>query len=75
MGCFPCFDTKEEGVQLNPKISSSHEQPMQPPRVEKLSSGKFCFVKLLYLFFLPFVGFVISYLRLFSLGLELRIWL
>ncbi|KAF3323606.1 serine/threonine-protein kinase PBS1-like protein [Carex littledalei] len=39
MGCFSCFDSKEEGEQLNPKISSSHEQPMQPPRIEKLPSG------------------------------------
>ncbi|KAJ4762236.1 Kinase superfamily protein [Rhynchospora pubera] len=39
MGCFSCFDNKEEGDQLNPKISSSHELPMQPPRIEKLSSG------------------------------------
>ncbi|XP_078156453.1 protein kinase superfamily protein [Carex rostrata] len=39
MGCFSCFDSKEEGDQLNPKISSSHEQPMQPPGIEKLSSG------------------------------------
>lgn len=63
MGCLPCFDTKEEGDQLNPKISSSHEQPMQPPRVEKLPSGN------IYLFFLQFAGFVISYFRLYSLGL------
>jgi hypothetical protein len=70
MDCLPCFDTKEEGHQLNRKISGSHEQPMQPPHVEKLPSGKFCFFKLLYLFFLPFVGFVISYLGLFSLGLS-----
>lgn len=64
MGCFSCFDSKEEGDQLNPKISSSHEQPMQPPGIEKLSSGEFCLFQLVYVFFRSFVGFLSSYLRL-----------
>ncbi|OAY64777.1 Serine/threonine-protein kinase PBS1, partial [Ananas comosus] len=49
MGCFPCFDSREE-EQLNPKSggcgvggveeeAKSGERPMIPPQIEKLSSG------------------------------------
>ncbi|XP_008775587.2 serine/threonine-protein kinase PBS1-like [Phoenix dactylifera] len=41
MGCFPCFDSKE-AAQLNPGNRAGdrrEEQPMVPPRVDKLSSG------------------------------------
>ena len=42
MGCFPCFDSKE-AAQLNPgegRDDRREEQPMVPPRVEKLCSGE-----------------------------------
>ncbi|KAG1370167.1 putative serine/threonine-protein kinase PBS1 [Cocos nucifera] len=41
MGCFPCFDSKE-AAHLNPaegRDDRREEQPMVPPRVEKLSSA------------------------------------
>ncbi|KAJ6810882.1 serine/threonine-protein kinase PBS1-like isoform X1 [Iris pallida] len=44
MGCFPCFDSREE-EQLNPSNGrvddcSREEKPMVPPRVDRLRHGK-----------------------------------
>lgn len=43
MGCFPCFDSREE-EKLNPEKESDdgkQDHPMVPPNIAKLPSGEF----------------------------------
>lgn len=57
MGCFPCFDSKEE-EKLNPgkverDIDRKEVQPVVNPNVARLSSGQFfLFSRFLFFYFL-----------------------
>lgn len=68
MGCFPCFDSRED-EKLNPEKEPNDQKQGQPTvsnNISRLPSGKFCSFALLIIYFSVFC----SYYCVFSYGIN-----